>query len=62
MQANHWSHGGSSRIDFFFAKTYAIYNQVTVDHGLAYQSSGSPSGWPARYSDHRGQDAELRYY
>jgi len=61
MNAFFWTKGGV-RIDFMFAKTYAIYNQVTVDYGLAYQSAGSPSSWPRQYSDHRGQGALLRYY
>jgi hypothetical protein len=61
LHTNHWTHG-NDRIDYLFAKTYAIYDQVTVDYGLAYQSAGSPSGSPTRYSDHRGQGALLRYY
>lgn len=61
MKARHWTKG-STRIDFLFAKTYAIYNQVTVDYGLAYQAAGSPSGGARQYSDHRGQGALLRYY
>ena len=62
MLANHWTHGTGARIDYLFAKAYAIYNQVTVDFGLAYQSAGSPGTWPQKYSDHRGQGALLRYY
>jgi endonuclease/exonuclease/phosphatase family metal-dependent hydrolase len=61
MRTYHWTKSGG-RIDFLFAKTYAIYNQITVDYGLAYQSAGSPAGWPSQYSDHRGQGALLRYY
>ncbi len=34
---------------------------MTVDYARAYQSAGSPGGAPARYSDHRGQGALLRY-
>ncbi|MFL6140132.1 MAG: hypothetical protein ACJ74O_20350 [Frankiaceae bacterium] len=63
LHNNYWTHGSTQgRIDYLFAKAYAIYNQVTVDFGLAYQSAGSPSGWPKQYSDHRGQGALLRYY
>jgi endonuclease/exonuclease/phosphatase family metal-dependent hydrolase len=62
LHTYHWTHGDHARLDYLFAKTYAIYNQVTVDWTLAYQSAGSPSGWPTRYSDHRGQGALLRYY
>jgi hypothetical protein len=61
MNAYHWTKS-HTRIDYLFAKTYAIYNQVTVDYGLAYQSAGSTSGWARQYSDHRGQGALLRYY
>jgi hypothetical protein len=61
MNTHHWTKG-RGRIDYLFAKTYAIYNQVTVDYGLAYQSAGSPSGGARQYSDHRGQGALLRYY
>lgn len=62
LHTYHWTHGSNDRIDYMFTKSYAIYNQVTVDYGLAYQSAGSPSGSPTRYSDHRGQGALLRYY
>ena len=63
LHTNHWTHGSShARIDFLFAKTYAIYNQVTVDWAAAYASAGSPSGGARQYSDHRGQGALLRYY
>ncbi|MGW5354586.1 hypothetical protein ACWERV_29225 [Streptomyces sp. NPDC004031] len=61
LDANHWTHAGV-RIDFLFTKTYAIYNQVTVDYALAHQSAGNVSTMPAQYSDHRGQGALLRYY
>lgn len=61
LRAGHWTKG-SERIDFLFAKAYAIYNQVTVDYGLAYRSVPDPTGWPSQYSDHRGQGAQLRYY
>lgn len=57
----YWTWPGQKRIDFLFAKTYAIYNQDTVDWGAAYASAGSPNE-PAKYSDHRGQGALLRYY
>lgn len=62
LHASHWTHGSAhARIDFLFAKTYAIYNQVTVDWAAAYASAGSPPG-VSTYSDHRGQGALLRYY
>jgi hypothetical protein len=67
LHANHWTHNPPTdvRIDFLFAKTYAIYNQVTVDWTAAYNSyvaSGGSAGELAKYSDHRGQGALLRYY
>ena len=47
------SHGAAhNRIDFLFAKAYAIYNQVTVSWSDAYASAGSLPG-PNQYSDHR---------
>jgi hypothetical protein len=62
LRANHWTHGsGHDRIDFLFAKTYAIYNQVTVDYAAAVASAGNPPNAATRYSDHRGQGALLRY-
>jgi hypothetical protein len=53
MHIYHWTFGTSThdRRDFLFTKTFAIYNQATVDV------------WPnPPYSDHRGQGALLKYY
>ncbi|GAA2488699.1 hypothetical protein GCM10010406_26070 [Streptomyces thermolineatus] len=61
LDANHWTHA-STRIDFLFVKTYAVYNQVTVDYALARQSAGGAGTLAPQYSDHRGQGALLRYY
>ncbi|MFL6161892.1 MAG: hypothetical protein ACJ74U_06650 [Jatrophihabitantaceae bacterium] len=62
LHTYHWTHGSAhARIDFLFAKAYAIYNQVTVDWAAAYASAGSPPG-VTTYSDHRGQGSLLRYY
>lgn len=55
LRASHWTRG-SDRIDFLFAKAYAIYNQVTVPWSSAHYFS------TLNYSDHRGQGAVLRYY
>jgi hypothetical protein len=60
LQAKHQSYG-SSRIDFLFAKAYAVSRQVTVPYPDAYASAGSPAGTTNQYSDHRGQGALLKY-
>jgi exonuclease III len=60
LQANHQTHAGK-RIDFLFAKTYAIYNQVTVPYDDADVSAGQPTSDTKNYSDHRGQGALLKY-
>jgi hypothetical protein len=61
LHPNHWSFGSSvrDRRDFLFAKTYAIYNQITVPWESAYGYAG---GATQQYSDHRGQGALLKYY
>lgn len=62
LRNNHWTIGSSgARIDFLFAKAYAVHNQVTVPYTAAWQSAGSPPG-PQQYSDHRGQGALVKYY
>jgi hypothetical protein len=53
---------GNTRIDFLFAKAYAVSNQVTVGYPEAYASAGSPAGAPTQYSDHRGQGSLVKYY
>lgn len=61
LHTYHWTASSGARIDFLFAKAYAIYNQDTVEWADAYAAAGSPAGGPTKYSDHRGQGALLRY-
>lgn len=59
-----WTRHGTNnvRIDFLFAKAYAIANQQTVAYAFAYAAAGSPAGAPQEYSDHQGMGALLKYY
>lgn len=61
LRANFWTVGSGARIDFLFAKAYAVHNQVTVPWNLAYQAAVDKNG-PQQYSDHRGQGALVKYY
>jgi hypothetical protein len=63
LRANHLS-TGLRRIDFLFAKAYAmdLDNAVTVSWDDADVSAGENPPDGERYSDHRGQGVLLTYY